>query len=349
MDCVFFLGACTPKGFYSHYGSFLQEADHLTVIKGGPGCGKSTFMRAIGREAQKRGLDVTYILCASDPDSLDGIFIPSLSAAYVDGTAPHVLEPPLCGGSRNYLNFGEFYRSQAMRSNEAEILALQKENAAQYPYVTACLTAAEGLTAALRHAAHTAEYVREAEAIGECLALSALRPVGNSGKRLHRFLSAPTPKGLYFCEKTPGQLCKKVYVLKDNYLLAPKLLSLLAQKAEALGHSCIYCHSALQPDGAPVHLLLPQADTAFVSESRDFPYRESCFCRIDLDSTLPLSLRRDLEFYQKSLSPLLYQAVAHLRQAKRLHDGMELLCRPFVDFQAVEAMTQKTLQQLFPC
>ena len=150
MTSTFFLGACTPQGFVSHYDSLFEELEQLYIIKGGSGCGKSTFMRRIGAEAEQRGLDVSYILCSSDPDSLDGVLLPSLSTGFVDGTAPHVLEPRLCGGGANYLNFGEFYDSDRLRANEAEIRRTQRENAAQYPLVTSCLAAADRLLDSVR-------------------------------------------------------------------------------------------------------------------------------------------------------------------------------------------------------
>ena len=347
MESVFFLGACSPKGFLSHYDSLMEEVKNLTIIKGGPGCGKSTFMRSIGQAAKKRGLTVSYILCSSDPESLDGVYLPELSAAYADGTAPHVLEPKLCGGSMNYLNFGTFYDREAMHPNEEEIYRVQKQNAAQYPYITACLASADQLAKAIGHATAGTAYDEELAALAECLALSALKPIGDSGHIRRRFLSAVTPKGLHFCQKTPAAMCQKVYVLKDNYFLAPRLLEILTQKAANLGYDCTVCYSPLLPEGRPSHLLLPQAQAAFVSDSRDFPYAEACFCRIDLDSTLPPKLRKELEFYCKTLSSLLYQAVCHLRQAKSLHDRMEQLCKPFVDFAAVSAMTEQTITDLF--
>ena len=122
MNHTFFLGTCSCEGFISHYDSLLQDVRDLTIIKGGSGCGKSTFMKAVGKAAEERGLTVGYILCSSDPDSLDGVVIPELSLGYVDGTAPHVLEPILCGGRANYLNFGEFYDREAMKPNEEQIL-----------------------------------------------------------------------------------------------------------------------------------------------------------------------------------------------------------------------------------
>ena len=86
MISTYFLGACGPQGFHSHYDSLLQELENLTVIKGGSGCGKSTFMKKIGAAAEASGLDVSYILCSSDPDSLDAVLLPSLSLGFVDGT-----------------------------------------------------------------------------------------------------------------------------------------------------------------------------------------------------------------------------------------------------------------------
>ena len=39
------------------------------------------------------GETVEYILCSADPDSLDGVVLPRLGAALVDGTAPHGTAP----------------------------------------------------------------------------------------------------------------------------------------------------------------------------------------------------------------------------------------------------------------
>lgn len=84
----YFLGANGPKGFVSLYREFCSpdSGNFLWVIKGGPGCGKSTFMKKIGKAAEDAGLDVEYVLCSSDPDSLDGVLIPQWHVGYADGT-----------------------------------------------------------------------------------------------------------------------------------------------------------------------------------------------------------------------------------------------------------------------
>ena len=89
----YFLGANAKHGFSSLYDNFvdLEGGDFLWVIKGGPGCGKSSFMKRIGQAAEEHGEAVEYIHCSGDPDSLDGVYLPKKRTAYVDGTAPHFM------------------------------------------------------------------------------------------------------------------------------------------------------------------------------------------------------------------------------------------------------------------
>ena len=65
----YFLGANTGKGFVSLYDEFCkpESGNFLYVIKGGPGCGKSSFMKKIGKAAEDAGLDVEYVIAFSFP------------------------------------------------------------------------------------------------------------------------------------------------------------------------------------------------------------------------------------------------------------------------------------------
>ena len=94
----YFLGGNTGAGFYSLYDGFTdsEAGDFLWIIKGGPGCGKSSFMKRIARSAEGAGMTVERVLCSGDPESLDGIYIREARCAYVDGTAPHVQELTSC-------------------------------------------------------------------------------------------------------------------------------------------------------------------------------------------------------------------------------------------------------------
>ena len=91
----YFLGANSPSGFYSLYSELIQPetARAIYILKGGPGCGKSTLMRRVGRRMEEAGVATEYILCSGDPDSLDALVLPQLQVALVDGTAPHDTAP----------------------------------------------------------------------------------------------------------------------------------------------------------------------------------------------------------------------------------------------------------------
>ena len=87
----YFLGANAPDGFYSLYPQLidLERARAVYILKGGPGCGKSTLMRRVAQAMEEKGASVEYIACSGDPDSLDAVVFPALNTAIVDGTAPH--------------------------------------------------------------------------------------------------------------------------------------------------------------------------------------------------------------------------------------------------------------------
>ena len=76
----FFLGANSGSGFQNLFSEIMdpETAFDIMILKGGPGVGKNTFMREIGRTMEQAGADVEYLWCSGDPDSLDGVVLPSI-------------------------------------------------------------------------------------------------------------------------------------------------------------------------------------------------------------------------------------------------------------------------------
>ena len=246
--CSYFLGANTARGFYSCYADFCPPEDgcFLWVIKGGPGCGKSTMMRAVGAAAESAGLDVEYVLCSGDPDSLDGVYLPQKKVGITDGTAPHVQEPQYPGVCGAYLDLGRFYDSKALQPLRAGFFRL---------------------TSAYRE--------KYAEAY---MALSSLKPVVSrplqEKKRRRRFRTAVTCKGVVTLD--PAKLDSD----KESVFLHPLLPE--------------------YPDPPRAHAVLPDCS----------------------------------------------EAISILREAKALHDELELLYRPHVDFSGVEEETERIIKSI---
>ena len=85
----YFAGGNTAQGFYSLFRYIPgSETKRLLIIKGGPGTGKSTLLKRLQAKALAAGLKTELFYCSSDPASLDGLSVPALGFAAVDGTAP---------------------------------------------------------------------------------------------------------------------------------------------------------------------------------------------------------------------------------------------------------------------
>ncbi|MDD3765614.1 MAG: hypothetical protein PHF89_00320 [Eubacteriales bacterium] len=88
-----FLGAATPYGSRDFIQNLTEGINKRYFIKGRPGSGKSTMLKAILKEAESRNITVEVYHCGFDPNSLDMLILRSESAAIFDSTAPHEYFP----------------------------------------------------------------------------------------------------------------------------------------------------------------------------------------------------------------------------------------------------------------
>ncbi|KXH83904.1 hypothetical protein [Sporosarcina sp. HYO08] len=87
------IGSLTSSGAQDFIPSITKPVERRMLIKGLPGTGKSTLMKAVGAEAEKRGFDVLYGWCGLDPAGVDLVQIPELSICIFDATKPHAYDP----------------------------------------------------------------------------------------------------------------------------------------------------------------------------------------------------------------------------------------------------------------
>lgn len=338
-----FLGANSRAGFASLYRHFAAApGDTLHVIKGGPGTGKSGFMRAVAAAAKGRGFDVETVLCSGDPDSLDGVYIPALRQGWVDGTAPHTLDPAHFGADGDYVDLGRFCRLPLTEADRARVRSLydayQKRYAAAYRWLAAAGAAHDAAPAAVLPEETQRKLRRRIRGI-----LQRLSPRGEGGAVKACFLSAVSCRGELRLE-LPERYAT-VYRLDERRGLAPQALRIAEEEAADRGLARIRCCSPLCPE-EPEGLLLPEAGIAFLAGERRAENERS----IHLDALLPppeaeekLVRRRAMQLQRSALEA----ATEELRLAKQGHDALEAVYRPYMDFAALTAFTEQTLRSVF--
>jgi len=302
----YFLGANSYSGFFSLMDRLQEPGRLLFILKGGPGSGKSSFMRRLTKQLGDPSAEL--ILCSGDPDSLDGVIFPSLGFAAADGTAPHVLEPVYAGVSAVYADLSRFCDWYSLRRREKEIRLLSDDYRAHYSLAYAALSRA-GLKSPRR--ALSAEERKAAENIAS--EMTGQEP-GAASPAKERFLSALTCRGAL--TMPPAEGGGRTVLLEGDGDFASAVIS---AAAERLGGTL--CRDPLRPERA-MQLISPGLTIA--AKSHFFPFPKSGAETVFLP--VPRAPEPETE---------LLEAAAELEKAKRSHDELEVLYNPFTDFDEV--------------
>ena len=344
------MGANSPSGFFSLYDKYISEASgFLYFIKGGPGCGKSSFMRRIAEHVEKTGLTCEYIFCSADPASLDGVYFPDLESGFLDATSPHVTEPQIAGVSGTYINLSAFYDSSALKKNSGGIASLHKAYKAEYLEAYQMLSAAARLDP--QNIVRMPDSLRaaiEKREKGIC-SREFKRKTGRTGKTKYRFMDAVTGNGRLCLYGTLGYFADRVYKIDNNLGFAPYFLEKLSLDANDRGYDTIQC---LSPDRTSntLHLVLPELRLAFTSQTSSLPYPADAYRHLRLDAAFDRdyiqNIRQQYKMYRKAYDCVFSDAVSRLLKAKTLHDEMEALYNPCVDFDGVYSLADKYIKAL---
>ena len=136
MAARYFGSANSYMGFYSLFGEIFnrKKFERTFVLKGGPGTGKSTFMKKVANMAKDRGALVEYYYCSSDIESLDGLIIElnGKKIAIIDGTAPHENDAVYVGAADEIVNLGDGIDYDWIRSYREKIITLSDQKSHAY-------------------------------------------------------------------------------------------------------------------------------------------------------------------------------------------------------------------------
>ncbi len=336
----FFAGANSGSGFQNLFSEIadLEDTYDLMILKGGPGVGKNTFMREIGRAMEAAGTPVEYLWCSGDPDSLDGVVVPEIRCAVVDGTAPHVIEPKYPAAVDRYVDLGRFYDLTAAKAAAEEVRARTREYQAAYARAYHCLRAARQVElAAAASVERTFDREKLERRTAGIIARELRRRGGERGRTARRFLGSITHRGYVWRFDSVEALCPRVYELDDSWELAGEALAVLHRAASEKGWDTIACCAPEDPSRLE-HLLIPGLGLAFVTSRPNMAYGKKPFRRVRVDAMAQPEGRARLRFQARMAALLRGEGTAALKEAKAGHDALEAVYNPYVDFDGVRTL-----------
>ncbi len=350
-----FLGANTPQGFVSFFDELYNPYENCCayIIKGGPGTGKSTLMKAIVAECEKRGIATEKIYCSADPDSLDGIIVPEIGVSIADGTSPHVIEPKFPGACENIINTGDFWDKDKLYAKADEIRALILENSIHHRRSAKYLAAAGHI--AEENLRLTAKYTDKDKADNFAFRFVQRelpkKKSSEPGKKSKRFISAITPKGKIFLDKYIRENSYRVIGIDDEYSgVSGVILERIGEAAIRNGYDVIFCHCPMKPKMHCEHIIIPEKNLALITIRSD--HKTS----IEFDRIIHTKRffyeginehSAYLRFNRKLIRELTDEAISALKDAKLTHDKLEKIYVDAMDFQSLEKHCKNICDYIF--
>ena len=350
----FFLGANTPNGFVSYFKDILVPSENFTVylIKGGPGTGKSTFMKTVARELSPLDPFAEYIYCSSDPASLDGVIFHKLGIAFMDATPPHEAEPRYPGAFEIVINLCDLWDEAYLQESRKNIVMLVDQNKALHERATRFLAAAGNLLGDTYRLALEFTDLKKTESAAEKLAAKEipLKKV-RTPKEHRRFLSAVTDGKITFFEQTALQLCSNIFQVDDCYgSFSRTFLATVRKHALLSGYEIFTCACPLSPYDKIDHILIPELSLGFITTNKitklSAPPAKLIHHRRFIDKDALRHRKARISFNKKAASQLLLEAARLIKEAKSIHDEIESYYIKAMDFDALHALCDKTISNI---
>ena len=351
IPCSCFAASNSCEGFKNYYGDVFADTrvDRLYVIKGGPGTGKSHFMRVVARRARQKGYTVTEYLCSSDPASLDGLILHregTPTVGIMDGTPPHGYEPTLPGAREDIVNLGAFWDSKALAGQKEIITALVKQKSSAYTNAYAALSAAGRMDAIAD--ALTISCVDHDRIEGLATRLLKDQPRGDAYTPIPALRRGVSMAGKYTLHSFE-MAARHLLIADESYGMGYRLTEAMLTVSRACGHRVLVSYHPVYPhkvDG----LFHPDTGLCVLVGDAEPPENiptRSLSLRRYADTKALREIRGELRRTLSLREQLTDTALRHLATAATYHFELEKIYAAAMDFPAKEAFAERFCQGVF--
>lgn len=347
---AYFAASNSTEGFISYYEEVFRASriGHIWAIKGGPGTGKSRFLRDVADCAAQNEWKCEYIYCSSDPDSLDAIILTKEGRdgiALLDATAPHLFEPNCPGAWEDIVNLGQFWNSETLSARRAEIEQLNREKREAYRRAYRYLSGFGDMH--VNRDLLVAPYINRTKIAAFAQRLLKDLPDGESYLAEPALIHSVGMRGevgldTYFYES------EEIYIVTDCHGAAQYLMMELGKIAVEKRLSIRISHDPVEADKID-GLFFCESGVAIVvcpEEECDYPHRRLPMRRF-VDTASMKRVRQELRAIDRISRAMRAEALEALEKVREVHFRLEDIYSDAMDFEAKEAFTQDFCNKLF--
>lgn len=349
----FFLGSHTPTGFINEYNQFEdpQKLRRLFLIEGAPGTGKSTMIKRIAEEFSRYSTPYLFH-CAFSPKSLDAVYFPSLGFAVLDTSYPHTITPIYPGYFESVISLYTCCNNDKLTRYRREIMSLSEHKKKSLSRCHRFLCAAGTINSDTYRSA--LEYTDREKAMrfsNRFFRKYLKQKPARKGRELRCFLSSFTKDGVLTYPENASKLCNELYIIDDDFGAVSRIiLNRISSLATENGFDIISCRCPMSPSDKIEHLFIPDLSIGFITSNRIHPLKENIdgktisFKRFT-DSVIS-SKRDSFAFNRKSVLQIFSEAADSLSVAVRAHEQIENIYTSFTDFEYVDILTMKCIEEI---
>lgn len=346
----YFLASNSCEGFVSNFTDCYSNHNNFKVyiIKGGPGTGKSSFMKYLIKKASDQNIMFEVCPCSSDPDSLDAVIFPEINVAIMDGTAPHIVEPKYPGVCEEILNFGEFWDSRKLGNYRDEIINVTNKNKQKHKTAARYFKAAGYL---LSDNLNSALEVTDSKKVLSFAKTFLKRHIPNKtgdSKEEIRYYGGLTPKGVIsFCNCALNET-ESNFIINDDFGAVSKIFfTYLREKLLKSGYHIITVRNPFLPSTLIDGIIIPELSLSVLREY-EFGHFDTDIRRIHAKRFSDFnSLKPHLSFNRKAIRELLISGCEALYEAKQIHDKLEKYYISAMNFEKIATFAEEFSAKIF--
>lgn len=341
-----FTSSNTCHGFHSFLPELVKPLQRVYILKGAPGSGKATFIRLLGESLADRGYEIDFWLSAADPLNPEGLYLPRLDLAVVNGSQDSGLDPHYPGATGEIIQLEAYQDREALRSHAREIIELVDRLVAEKQKAFKVIKQAAGVKQEIKQRIAQRLSMDMISGLIDNLEEELFRE--GPGER-HFYASAFSAEGSinYVDEISRG--CHRRYILKGPPGSAKStIITEIARRGRARGWYLEYYHCGLDLESL-VMVLIPSQGIALIdagtAELSLRPWDEV----IDMNKYLaadPLEPEREATGAERAYETLLLQAQVGLENAHNTLMDLKKIYSSAMDFSSLDHRREELLQEI---